>query len=218
MKTKIKVCGLTQPKEIEELTNLEIDYLGFIFYEKSPRYVLNHLTLQQISIIRNVKKVGVFVNETIENIHDISKKAKLNYVQLHGDESPQFIQDLKSELNPKIEIIKVVRVGNDLNDFAKKMSNLEIVKDDISFLLFDTDTQFYGGSGQTFDWQLLDILKINSPYILSGGLSLDNHGLIQGIKQTPAVLDINSKFEISPGVKDLNKIKDFISKIKNDGF
>ena len=216
MKAKIKVCGLTQIKQIQELIDLDLDYIGFIFYEKSPRYVLNHLTIKEIAEVRNIKKVGVFVNETIDNLVDIATKSKLNYVQLHGDESTDFIHDLRAILPTKIGIIKVIRVGQDVKDFGQKMSKLEVVKDDIAFVLFDTDTAQYGGSGKTFDWQLLDILKINFPYILSGGISLDNHQLIQNIKQFPDILDINSKFEIKPGDKDITKIKEFISYIKND--
>ena len=128
---KIKVCGLTRFDQVQELISLNTDFLGFIFYEKSPRYVLNHLSLEEISKIRHHGKVGVFVNETAERIIEISEKADLNFIQLHGDETEHFISELNQKLNPKIEIIRVIRIGNQSSNELQK--TIIIVLHDINF-------------------------------------------------------------------------------------
>ena len=102
---KLKVCGLTKTDQIHELISMKVDFLGFIFYEKSPRYVLNHLSLSQISGIKHSGKVGVFVNESVENIVAIAEDTALNYIQLHGDEEENFIDELRNKLNKEIKII-----------------------------------------------------------------------------------------------------------------
>ncbi|MFC3161420.1 phosphoribosylanthranilate isomerase [Chryseobacterium arachidis] len=210
---KIKVCGLTQLAQILELVALKIDFLGFIFYEKSPRYVLNYLSLEQISEIRHYGKVGVFVNESVENIIEISEKANLNFIQLHGDETEHFISELKQKLNPKIEIIKVIRIGNQSSNELQKTINQNLLS--INYFLFDTDSQTFGGTGKTFDWNILNEVKIPIPYFLSGGISLENIHQLSTVNQQPFAIDINSKFELEAGIKDLEKIKELISKFKN---
>ena len=112
---KLKVCGLTKINQIQELISLNVDFLGFIFYEKSPRFVLNHLSLEEISEINHQGKVGVFVNESIEKIVKITEKTNLNFIQLHGDEDENFISKLRKNLDEKIKIIKVFRVGETFN-------------------------------------------------------------------------------------------------------
>ena len=203
---KLKVCGLTQLSQIQELISLNVDFLGFIFYEKSPRYVLDHLNLKQISEIKHQGKVGVFVNESVEKIIENSEKANLNLIQLHGDEDEDFIIQLKKKLSKDIEIIKVIKVSNfeNLQVDLQKISNLE---SRISNLLFDTDSNTFGGTGKTFDWNILNHLEIPKPYFLSGGISLENIHQLSTINQQPFALDINSKFETEPGVKDVEKIK-----------
>lgn len=213
LKPKLKVCGMIRLEEIDALIDLSIDYIGFIFYPKSPRYVLNHLTLEQIDAIEHPNKVGVFVNETLENIRDISEKANLNYIQVHGDETIDFITELREELDDNVKIIKAIRIGNDLDKVKSELKNLDSKKDAISYLLFDTDSSSYGGTGNTFDWQILDELDIPLPYFLSGGISLENVEKIQNNTNQPFALDVNSKFELEPGVKDLSKIKELKTKI-----
>ena len=204
---QVKVCGLTKLNQIKELVDLEVDFLGFIFYEKSPRYVLNHLSLEQISEINHQAKVGVFVNEDLEKIIEISGQADLNFIQLHGDETEEFISELRQKLNSKIAIIKVIRIGNLTENLESKILNL---KSKIDYLLFDTDSKAFGGTGKTFDWNFLNEIKIPIPYFLSGGISLENIHQLSTINHQPFALDINSKFEIEPGNKDINKIKEFI--------
>ena len=205
---KLKVCGLTKMDQIQELISLNVDFLGFIFYEKSPRFVLNHLSLVEISEINHQGKVGVFVNETVEKIAEISEKAKLNFIQLHGDEDEEFILSLSQRLSKDVKIIKVFRVGT--QNLKLETWNLE----QIDYFLFDTDSKAFGGTGQTFDWQILNEIEIPKPYFLSGGISLENIHQLATINQQPIALDINSKFETEPGIKDLEKIKTFKSLLK----
>lgn len=209
--SQLKVCGLTQLSQIRELVALKIDFLGFIFYAKSPRFVLNYLALDDISKINHSGKVGVFVNETIENIVEISEKADLNLIQLHGDENEDFILKLRESLNEKIQIIKVIRIGNQTIEELQNTINRQPTAN--NFLLFDTDSKAFGGTGNTFDWQILNQLKINKPYFLSGGISLENVGESNKLIQQPFALDVNSKFETEPGIKDVEKIKRLYEKL-----
>ena len=207
---KLKVCGLTKLDQIVELMQMNIDFLGFIFYEKSPRYVLNALTLNEIKSIQHRGKVGVFVNENIPTILEISEKAGLNYIQLHGDETDFFISELKEKLNQEIKIIKVFRIPIVIprNEESQRFfTSLLAVQNDIDYVLFDTDSKSFGGTGKTFDWQILNELEINIPYFLSGGISEENIENIKQLELQPFALDINSKFEIEPGNKNINKIK-----------
>ena len=209
---KLKVCGLTKMDQIQELISLNTNFLGFIFYEKSPRFVLNHLSLEEISEINHQGKVGVFVNETVEKITEISEKAKLNFIQLHGDEDEEFVKKLRLSLSKNIKIIKVIRIGNQSFDELQKTINQQ--PSTVNYFLFDTDSKAFGGTGQTFDWQILNEIEIPKPYFLSGGISLENIHQLSTINHQPLALDINSKFEIEPGSKDLEKIKIFKSLLK----
>jgi phosphoribosylanthranilate isomerase len=213
LQPQIKVCGLTQIGQINELVALKIDFLGFIFYEKSPRFVLNHLSLDEISKINHQGKVGVFVNETVEKIVEISKKADLNFIQLHGDENEEYIVRLRQILKETIKIIKVIRVGNIKSEAVIELEKISNLKSQISNLLFDTDSKAFGGTGKKFDWNILNEIKVPLPYFLSGGISLENVDDIKNLKQKPFALDINSKFEIEAGVKDLEKIKKLYEKL-----
>ena len=202
---QLKVCGLTKMDQIQELISLNTNFLGFIFYEKSPRFVLNHLSLEEISEINHQGKVGVFVNETVEKISEISEKAKLNFIQLHGDEDEEFVKKLRLSLSKNIKIIKVIRIGNQSFDELQKTINQQ--PSTVNYLLFDTDSKAFGGTGKTFDWQILNEIEIPIPYFLSGGISLENIHQLSTINHQPLALDINSKFEIEPGSKNLEKIK-----------
>ena len=207
---KLKVCGLTKLDQIVELMQMNIDFLGFIFYEKSPRYVLNALTLNEIKSIQHRGKVGVFVNENIPTILEISEKAGLNYIQLHGDENEDFIIELRQNLKEEVKIIKVFRIPIVIprNEESQRFfTSLLAVQNDIDYVLFDTDSKSFGGTGKTFDWQILNELEINIPYFLSGGISEENIENIKQLELQPFALDINSKVEIEPGNKNINKIK-----------
>ncbi|WP_343686951.1 phosphoribosylanthranilate isomerase [Chryseobacterium gleum] len=215
LQPQLKVCGLTKPDQIQELISMNVDFLGFIFYEKSPRYVLNHLSAEEISAIDHHGKTGVFVNEELDIILQMVQKAGLNFVQLHGNESNDFIVELKQKLNPEVGIIKVIRIGNNavenkmkitqIFNFQRTIRNLQ----PITYFLFDTDSKAFGGTGKQFDWNILNELEIPLPYFLSGGISEDNIENIEMLKQQPFALDINSKFETEPGHKNIDRIREF---------
>lgn len=218
----LKVCGLTKLNQIKELIDLKIDFLGFIFYEKSPRYVLNYLRLKQISEINHQGKVGVFVNEELEKIIKISEQANLNFIQLHGDETEDFISELRKKLNSEIKIIKVIRIGSEKTEVKSEIKKVfDSAQTDnhqpktINYLMFDTDSKAFGGTGKTFDWNILNEIEIPISYFLSGGISLENINELSTINHQPIALDINSKFEIEAGNKDLEKIKEFINLLKS---
>ena len=209
---QIKVCGLTQQSQIQELISMNVDFLGFIFYEKSPRYVLHHLSLKEIAEIPHFGKVGVFVNESIKAIVEITTESQLDIIQLHGNENEKFILQLKQILGNNIKIIKVIRIGNQSFDELQKTINQQ--PSTVNYLLFDTDSKAFGGTGKTFDWQILNEIEIPIPYFLSGGISLENIHQLSTINQQPLALDINSKFETEPGIKNLEKIKNFTQIVK----
>ena len=206
---QVKVCGLTQLNQIQELISLKVDFLGFIFYEKSPRFVLNYLSLKEISEIKHSGKVGVFVNESIKAIVEIASEAQLDIIQLHGDEDDRFILKLRQLIGEDIQIIKVIRIGNQNAEELQKTINQQPLTN--NYLLFDTDSQAFGGTGKTFDWNILNEIEIPIPYFLSGGISLENIHQLKSINHQPFALDINSKFEFEPGNKDLEKIEKFIN-------
>jgi len=207
----LKVCGLTNTNQIQELISMNVDFLGFIFYEKSPRYVLNHLSLKEIAEILHYKKVGVFVNESIRGIAEIASEAQLDVIQLHGNEDDNFIFQLRQIIGENIEIIKVIRIGDQTSEELQKTINHH--PSTINYLLFDTDSSAFGGTGKAFDWQILNDLEITKPYFLSGGISLENISQLSTVNCQPFALDINSKFEIEPGLKDLEKIKQLYEKL-----
>lgn len=206
---KLKVCGLTDLNQIESLVALKIDYLGFIFYPKSPRYVLNHLSLEAIAGVSHQGKVGVFVNESPQNINDICRASKLNLIQLHGDESMEIIKELRALLPDEVKIIKVIRVGKSLPSIQPYQNEW------VDYLLFDTDSIDFGGTGKSFDWQLLNETTIQKPYVLSGGICEDNIHQTKTLAPLPFALDINSKFEHEPGIKNLQKIEAFITQLNH---
>ncbi|WP_294280330.1 phosphoribosylanthranilate isomerase [uncultured Chryseobacterium sp.] len=214
----LKVCGMTQKEQIRQLIDLNVDFIGFIFYERSLRFVLNSLTLADIQSIDHPGKTGVFVNESVEKVMEVAEKAGLTMIQLHGDEDQTYICGLRRLAGHKIKIMKAVRIG--LQDVVSKEQHSEeiseqvrAVQNDVDYILFDTDSKGYGGTGKRFDWNLLDNLDIPIPYFLSGGISGDNISGLNTISHKPFAIDINSKFERSPGDKDIEKIKKFKNQI-----
>ena len=205
---KLKVCGLKHQYNIEELMQLPIDYLGFIFYNKSPRFVGENLSFDFVRTIpKRIKKTGVFVNESIYSIFNRIAHYDLDMVQLHGDET----SELCAELKPHVKVMKAFQIQDDL-DFKQLESYLSVV----DYFLFDSPTANYGGSGKQFNWQLLKNYNYNIPFFLSGGISEDHIEEIKllNIPQLIAI-DINSKFETEPGLKNIEHIKQFISKLNS---
>jgi phosphoribosylanthranilate isomerase len=205
---KLKVCGMRLAANIAAVTELQPDYLGFIFYEKSPR-LISDVSAELIKYIpAEIKTVGVFVNEDIEKVKEKVSTLKLKAVQLHGSESPKYCAGLKSDF-PAIEVIKAFGIDEDF-DF----SVLEAYLNTADYFLFDTKTKAHGGSGKTFNWSVLDRYTDNKPYFLSGGIDLEHTSAIKNINDERLyALDINSRFETEPGLKDAAKIKEFIKEM-----
>lgn len=196
---KIKVCGMKYPENIREILALPINYIGFIFYEQSPRYVGN-LNISSIDFPSGIKKVGVFINDDIKKILSAVKNYSLDYVQLHGNESPAYCRTLVDE---GCKIMKVFSVS-DRSDLL-----LSTLYEDIcDFFLFDTKTPLYGGSGQHFDWSVLDSYHGNTPFFLSGGISLEDMEQVRHLKYKQLyAIDLNSRFEIEAGRKNVNLLR-----------
>lgn len=205
---KLKVCGMKYPDNILEIAVLQPDYMGFIFYEKSSRYFTG--TIPQLP--EHIKKVGVFVNATEEEIIQTIQTHHLNVIQLHGEESVLFCKTLRSVLiktfpSKSIEIIKVFSVGGEFN--FEVIQPFETICD---FFLFDTKGELSGGNGFTFNWHLLKQYPSTKPYFLSGGIGLEHAEALEIFRNNPIstycyAIDVNSKFEKAPGLKNKEKLQ-----------
>jgi phosphoribosylanthranilate isomerase len=211
---KIKVCGLRDPGNIEELLALPIDYIGFIFYGRSPRHApgpaLEKWAAAQSGRSNGVERVGVFVNAEIEMIINAVHDYHLDWVQLHGDEEPEYCREMLSFWDAssvrRARLIKAFAIDKSF-DFAAT----ETFAPFCPLFLFDTKSLVYGGSGRRFDWSLLTAYQGLTPFLLSGGIdpaaaediARFQHSRLHGI-------DLNSRFETAPGVKDVPQIASFI--------
>ena len=205
---EIKVCGMRNSNNIKQLLDLNIDYIGFIFYEKSSRYVGDLLDEDFIKSINSIKKVGVFVNSTIEEILVKKQKYNLNYIQLHGNESAEFCKKINSK---NCKIIKSFSVDNSF-DF----STLNEYVNYCEYFLFDTKGVSYGGNGVKFNWGILGSYKLDVPIFLSGGVDLHDYSNVKKLEnKNIKVIDINSRFELEPGLKNIIKIKEFITRLQD---
>jgi len=207
---KLKVCGMRSEENIKGLiSQINPDWMGLIFYAKSPRFVSKDFadSIKDLTI----SKVGVFVNANLDEIKNAISLFGLHTVQLHGEESVDFTKSVKKETG--LEIFKVFSVKENVD-----WSELEGYLPYVDYFLFDTFTKGYGGSGKTFDWEILKSYPFEKPFLLSGGLSLENIKDIQKLySEIPQLvgLDINSKFEIEEGLKDLGRISEFWEKLRD---
>jgi len=201
----IKVCGITEMKQLQQLDGLDIDFAGLIFYKESPRYIGEKISKKELkSADFDLKKVGVFVNPEMIDVLDAIDDYGLDAVQLHGDESPEMCEDLSSE----VEVIKAFRVS-DGTDIDKMVAPYDAVCD---YYLFDTGglKESFGGTGKQFDWTILTKAKIEKPFFLSGGIGPDDAPKVKAFKHPDFFgVDINSLFEKEPGVKDMSKVLHF---------
>ena len=189
---------MREPKNIEELLRLSPDYIGFIFYEKSKRCIPINIS-DYIQTIDKTKKVGVFVNQTVSSMIMKAQMFGLDYLQLHSNETPAIVKKIKKE---GWGVIKTISIDKQL---PKKISEFEGIVD---YFLFDTLSPDYGGSGLKFDWSILQNYSLDTPFFLSGGISLDDLDKIRNMSMDKFVgIDINSKFEISPGYKNISMIR-----------
>jgi|SRR6185312_2257922 len=208
---KIKVCGNRQLDQLKELENIGIDYAGLIFYPQSPRYVLKKITGKEVRDLNlSIPKVGVFVNASEEEIILQVEDFGLDMVQLHGDETASFC----SRISNRIKVIKAFRILDVEANIDWLVKEYEEVCD---YYLFDkANAGLYGGTGEKFNWNLLENSMIGKPFFLSGGISSEDaealktfhHPFFYGV-------DVNSRFEIEPGIKDMTLIKEFVRQLKN---
>lgn len=204
---KVKVCGMKYPGNIEELSSLQPDYMGFIFYEKSKRYAGGLDPDILLSLPGTIGKTGVFVNENPDDIIKITKKYFIKIVQLHGEESPGFCRYLKKT---GLEIIKAIPVLDE-DDVRKAYSYIDCC----DYLLFDTRTPLHGGSGQQYDWKILENYNGKTPFFLSGGIGMEDLPRILSFRHPEFYgIDVNSKFEQDDISKDIFLLKDFISRLR----
>ncbi|MCH5597116.1 phosphoribosylanthranilate isomerase [Niabella ginsengisoli] len=205
---KIKVCGMTSLKQVQELALIGVDYAGFIFYEKSPRHLGNKIAASDLKYFSDIKKVGVFVNESKEKIIRTIDEYGLDAVQLHGDETPELCESLKDT----ITVIKAFRVTGD----EDLVNMLQPYEDSVDYFLFDTKAKEYGGTGKKFDWSVLEKISINKPYFLSGGIGINDIEQVKLFTSANNVfaVDVNSKFETEPGVKEIFPLKEFVAQIR----
>jgi len=203
---KIKVCGMKSPRNLEQVCALGPDYVGYIFYPASKRYVGEDPDPALFQIPGpGIHKVGVFVNESPSFVISAFESYHLNMLQLHGDESPDYCRRLLQEGIPLIKSL----------DALKDKSRLEEYRKLVNYILFDTPGKGYGGTGRKFDWELLKRIPSSIPFLLGGGIGpgdaeavLDMaHGGLQGV-------DLNSRFEIEPGIKDVTLLEKFMQLIK----
>ncbi len=199
---------MRNPENIKQLALLPIDFMGLIFYPKSPRYAADLNTDDLSTLPDSVERVGVFVNEKLETIVRLVNKYKLTYIQLHGTETPDFCIECS-----RISGVKVIKAFN-----ISEESDLGVVVDYIEscdYFLFDTKSTQHGGSGLKFDWNILSAYHEDIPFFLSGGISESDIIGIQNLSLPQLyALDLNSRFEIEPGLKDINKLNNFISHFK----
>jgi phosphoribosylanthranilate isomerase len=210
---RIKVCGMTQLEQVKALDEMGVDFAGFIFYPKSPRYIGNKIEPDQLRRLKlKIAKVGVFVNMAYDVLMRTVEDYRLDMVQLHGDESPRFCEQVANY----VAVIKAFRLSdNDPIDWMVRPYH-----EGSDMFMFDTLGSGYGGTGKKFDWTVLKNSSIDKLFYLSGGIEPgDEEKLNLFAKEDAArklfAFDINSKFESSVGVKDLSKVKSFIDKLNS---
>jgi phosphoribosylanthranilate isomerase len=210
---KVKVCGITQPEQLAALSSCGAAMAGLIFFKGSPRCVLQ-TTLSPATFRvpdSTLATVGVFVNEAVEAVLQYVQQWHLDYVQLHGDESPDYCAQLQGQ----VKIIKAIK----LDSPVELQQQLEAYHSVTDYFLFDTPSQQHGGTGKKFDWHLLATVTHRKPFFLSGGISANDVELLQQFKKSMPlleVIDINSQFETAPGIKALLQVTDFITALQNE--
>ncbi|MEO5591897.1 MAG: phosphoribosylanthranilate isomerase [Chitinophagaceae bacterium] len=209
---RIKVCGMTQIEQVDKLADLGVTFAGFIFYPKSPRYVFKHMTTTQIRKENNINKVGVFVNAAVEEVLHMVDECRLHMVQLHGDESPKYCEKIADY----VSVVKAFRLSD--NDSVQWM--IRPFMDVCDMFMFDTMGAGYGGTGKKFDWNMLQGQTIGKPFFLSGGIEPGDEEKLKSFTTEPVAkalfaIDINSKFELAPGIKDMDKVRVFADNLKD---
>ena len=197
----IKVCGMREAENIREVEALGIDMMGFIFWPKSSRYVSG----QPDYLPKHVKRVGVFVDEDLEQVKRLAADYGLDYIQLHGQESPAYIFQLGG-----LHIIKAFNIAT-----VEDLQQTQPYEGLVDYFLFDTKGKSVGGTGEKFNWDVLDAYQGSTHFLLSGGIGPDDAANVKAFHHPKCIgIDLNSRFELAPGLKDVKKLKDFIDQIK----
>jgi phosphoribosylanthranilate isomerase len=209
---RIKVCGMTQPDQLDQLAEANVNFAGFIFYPKSPRFALRQMTTSQIKKENRLNKVGVFVNTGVEEVLQMVDECRLHMVQLHGDETPKYCERMADY----VSVIKAFRLSE--NDNIEWM--IRPYMEACDMFMFDTMGSGYGGTGKKFDWNLLKETEIAKPFFLSGGIEPGDEEELRKFSTEPVAkslfaVDINSRFEVSPGLKDMEKVSKFVANLCN---
>ncbi len=201
----VKVCGMREAENIHAVEALGIDWMGFICWKKSSRFVNERPSY----LPDRCKRIGVFVNPTIDFLIKKVEELKLERIQLHGNERPDFCRLVKDMT--QLPIIKAFSISTK-EDFAKT----SLYEDIADYFLFDTKCTTVGGSGESFDWQLLQHYQGNTPFLLAGGIGPDSASIINNLHHPQLVgIDLNSRFELSPGRKDVALLSNFLLNIRN---
>ena len=228
----IKVCGMRDPENIRAVENLDIDWMGFIFWPQSPRFVSmihsragiipdynplpgEHIKNNSTAQGERPKRVGVFVDDMPQNIVTRVYNFNLDIVQLHGQENRVMIDNLRRTLDPDIrpgvKIMKAISVAS-----ADDVAACKEYEGAVDYFLFDTKCDCVGGGGKKFNWDLLDAYHGETPFLLSGGIGPDDAEAVKAFSHPRCIgIDLNSQFEIEPGLKDINAIATFIKQIRN---
>jgi len=205
--TKVKICGITSLEDARFASGALAHYMGFVFYEDSPRYITPAQAGAIINWLHGIECVGVFVNQPLDDVNMISRQTGIDFVQLHGIENPAYCSLVEKP------IIKAIHVEKD--DTAEDLNErIEPYIDHVEYLLFDTKIEGqWGGTGQSFDWSILDEVSNGVPYFLSGGLNPQN--VREACRQVnPYAVDVSSGLEATPGVKDFDKIETFMEEMR----
>lgn len=206
---RIKVCGMTSTEQVLQLDEKGVEFAGFIFYPKSPRYVHKFMPTSELKKIKGkgINKVGVFVNAPVEEVLQTVDDCGLHLVQLHGDETPKYCEKIANYVG----VVKTFRLREEDNVLWKVKDYMDIA----DMFLFDTEGAGYGGTGKQFDWNILRGLRIGKPFFLSGGIGPDDTEKLAQFAREPVArdlfsIDVNSRFETSPGIKDMEALTRFI--------
>ena len=207
---RVKVCGITQVEQLTMLHEVGATFAGLIYYPKSPRYVLRHMTTSQIKKENNTNKVGVFVNSSVEEVLQMVDECRLHMVQLHGDETPRYCEKIADY----ISVVKAFRVSETDNIGWRIREYMDVC----DMFMFDTEGAGYGGTGKKFNWDKLQGVEVGKPYFLSGGIEPGDVEKLKDFETKPEAkalfsIDVNSRFELVPGVKDMELIKNFIQQL-----
>ena len=203
----VKVCGMRDAENIRQIDEIGgVDWMGFIFYPRSPR----HVSTVPNYLPQHCKRVGVFVNSSIEEIAKRADEFGLDIVQLHGNESSEYIVNLRNAIGENVQIIKMIQIETE--DDIRHTEQYEGLAD---YFLFETRCKGYGGSGKQFDWDILQQYSGNVPFLITGGIGAEDADKVKAFSHTNFIgIDLNSRFELSPAIKDSTLIDKFIKQIK----